>query len=277
MQSSEAAFRRRREQGSETPFWLETSGLGYHACCASHADQDMNEVSPVESPESFPAERCEVLLRGPVGLLECAVDAPEPSEECPITIVICHPHPGHGGTMHNKVVTIIERSMRECGLRTVRFNFRGVGESEGSFDDGYGETDDLFAVVEWVRRTRPDDNLWLGGFSFGSYVALRAAANLSLGQLISIAPPVDRYEFANLQRPDCPWLVVQGDEDDMVSSEAVQSWAERANPPPDLVVMQQAGHFFHRRLMDLRGLLKNGVRDQLCRPPREDTQDSADT
>ncbi|MEJ8568159.1 alpha/beta hydrolase [Elongatibacter sediminis] len=191
------------------------------------------------------------------------MDVPEPGEERPATMVICHPHPQHGGTMRNKVVTIMERSMRELGLHTVRFNFRGVGASEGSFDDGYGETDDLFAVTEWVRKVRPDDELWLGGFSFGAYVSVRAAQNLRLGQLISIAPPVDRYEFASLSRPECPWLVVQGDEDDVVSIDAVQEWAESLEPAPDLVIMQQAGHFFHRRLMDLRGLLKNGVREQL--------------
>jgi len=232
----------------------------------------MIEALPVESPESFPDERSEFLLRGPAGLLECAVDVPEPAKEHPVTIVICHPHPQHGGTMRNKVVTIMERSMRELGLRTVRFNFRGVGASEGTFDDGYGETDDLFAVVEWVRRTRPHDQLWLGGFSFGAYVSARAAANLKLGQLISIAPPVDRYDFSNLPRPECPWLVVQGDEDDVVSADAVQSWADRTDPPPKVIIMPQAGHFFHRRLMDLRGLLKNGIRNQL--PP--DVQATAD-
>ena len=206
-------------------------------------------------------------MRGPVGKLECAVDVPSPTTERSVTIVLCHPHPQHGGTMHNKVVTIMERSMRELGLRTVCFNFRGTGASEGSFDDGYGETDDLFAVVEWVRRTRPHDQLWLGGFSFGAYVSLRAASNLSLGQLISIAPPVDRYEFSTLHRPECAWLVVQGDEDDVVSVEAVRAWAARTVPPPNLVVMNQAGHFFHRRLMDLRGLLKNHVRHQLDKLP----------
>jgi alpha/beta superfamily hydrolase len=223
----------------------------------------MIETSVLESPESFPDERSEFLLRGPAGAIECAVDVPESDLARPITFVVCHPHPSHGGTMHNKVVTILERSMRELGLRTVRFNFRGVGDSAGEYDDGYGETDDLFAVVEWVRQTRPSDQLWLGGFSFGSYVSLRAACNLTLGQLISIAPPVDRYDFKALTRPECPWLVVQGDEDDVVSVDAVQSWADEVSPPLDLVVMQQAGHFFHRRLMDLRGLLKNGVRDQL--------------
>ena len=237
----------------------------------------MIEAASVESPEYFPAERSEFLLRGPAGLLECAVDVPGPAGRREITIIICHPHPQHGGTMRNKVVTIIERAMRELGLRTVRFNFRGVGASEGKFDDGYGETDDLFAVVEWVRRTRPHDVLWLGGFSFGAYIALRAASHLSLGQLISIAPPVDRYDFSTLPRPDCPWLVVQGDEDDVVSADAVRSWAEDTEPPPDLIIMERAGHFFHRRLMDLRGLLKNGVRNQLGDPTRDVPAGSANT
>jgi alpha/beta superfamily hydrolase len=161
--------------------------------------------------------------------------------------------------------------MRELGLRTVRFNFRGVGASEGMFDDGYGETDDLFAVVEWVRRTRPNDQLWLGGFSFGSFISLRAAQNLQLGQLISIAPAVGRYGFSELSHPGCPWLVVQGDEDELINIDEVRSWVDSMDPAPDLVVMEQADHFFHRRLMDLRGLLKNGVRDNLPEPRSKKT------
>ncbi len=224
---------------------------------------DMTEARTVEEAREFPPERGEFLLRGPVGMLECATDVPEPDCERPATIIICHPHPLHGGTMHNKVVTIMERSMRELGLRTVRFNFRGVGESEGEHDDGYGETDDLFTVAEWVRRTRPEDSLWLGGFSFGSYITLRAALNLDIGQLISIAPPTDRYAFDCISHPDCPWLVIQGDEDDVVNIDSVRAWVDCISPHPDLIVMEEAGHFFHRRLMDLRGLLKNGVRDNL--------------
>jgi alpha/beta superfamily hydrolase len=226
----------------------------------------MTDSHVLEQPEAFPAERSDLRLLGPAGLLECACDVPEPAEERPATIVICHPHPLHGGTMHNKVVTILERSMRELGLRTVRFNFRGVGASEGAFDDGYGETDDLFAVVEWVRRSRPDDVLWLGGFSFGAFVALKAAQNLQLGQLISIAPAVQRDGLSDLSSPGCPWLVIQGDEDELVSIDEVRDWAQTMEPQPDLVVMEQADHFFHRRLMDLRGLLKNGVREHLPEP-----------
>jgi len=231
--------------------------------CLVTMKQGMAESQEILQPDEFPASRCDFFLRGPAGKLECAADVPEASDERPATMVICHPHPEHGGSMHNKVVTILERSMRELGLRTIRFNFRSAGESEGEHDEGYGETDDLFAVTEWVRHTRPNDELWLGGFSFGSFIAMRGAQNLKLGQLICIAPPVDRFEFSQLQHPDCPWLVVQGDEDEVVCLEDVACWIEKIDPPPDFLVMEQAGHFFHRRLMDLRGLLKNGVRPNL--------------
>lgn len=231
--------------------------------CQLTMKQAMAESPDTRQTDEFPASRQEFFLRGPAGKLECVADVPELSDERPATMVICHPHPEHGGTMHNKVVTVMERSMRELGLRTIRFNFRGAGDSEGEHDDGYGETDDLFAVIEWVRRSRPNDELWLGGFSFGSFISMRAAQNLKLGQLILIAPPVDRYEFSQLQNPDCPWLVVQGDEDDVVCLEDVACWIEKLELQPEFLVMEQAGHFFHRRLMDLRGLLKNGVRPNL--------------
>jgi alpha/beta superfamily hydrolase len=226
----------------------------------------MTEASIIEQPDAFPDGHEEFFLRGPAGNLECVADVPLPADERPATIVLCHPHPQHGGTMHNKVITIMERAMRELGLRTVRFNFRGAGQSEGEYDDGYGEVDDLFVVTEWVRRTRESDELWLGGFSFGAYITLRAAQNLQLGQLISIAPAVQRYDFASQPHPGCPWLEVIGDEDELVPIEDVRAWCENIEPCPDLVVMEGASHFFHRRLMDLRGLLKNGVRAQLPEP-----------
>ena len=223
----------------------------------------MSDSLTLEHPESFPASKAELRLRGPAGMLEAIADVPLATDSVPAVAVICHPHPQHGGSFHNKVVTVLERALRELGLATVRFNYRGVGESDGEFDDGYGETEDLLAVLEWVRRVRPDDELWLGGFSFGSYVALRAAQNLKLKQLISVAPPVGRYEFSEMDRPDCSWMVIQGDEDDVVSADAVREWASKQEPPPNLIVMEQAGHFFHRRLMDVRGLVKNAVRSQL--------------
>jgi uncharacterized protein len=220
---------------------------------------------PASNPSEF-SEQPKLFLPGPAGLLEAATALPMPADARRGTAIICHPHSQHGGTMHNKVVTIVERSLRELGLATVTFNFRGVGESGGTYDDGRGETDDLLAVAGWVRQVRPDDALWLAGFSFGSYVAARAAAQLPLRQLISVAPPVNRWQFDNLAPPGCPWLVIQGESDDIVDPDAVYAFVAAQQPPPTLVRMPDTGHFFHRRLMDLRGVIKNGVRANLPPP-----------
>ena len=224
-------------------------------------------MTALDSAPSFPAASGALSLPGPAGLLESLVDLPEQDARRG-TAVICHPHPLHGGTMHNKVVTMLSRSLVELGLATVRFNFRGVGASAGSYDDGNGETDDLSAVVDWVRRERPDDALWLAGFSFGSYVALRAAASLAPQQLIQIAPPVGRWAFETITLPDCPWLIVQGEADEVVDPAAVFAWAANLPKNAQLVRMAETSHFFHRRLMDLRGAVKHGVRDNL--PPPQD-------
>lgn len=217
-----------------------------------------------DSSPAFPAASAPVTLSGPAGALECLVERPDQDERRG-TAVVCHPHPLHGGTMHNKVVTMLSRSLVELGLSTVRFNFRGVGASAGSYDEGNGETEDLRAVADWVRRERPDDALWLAGFSFGSYVALRAAQSLAPQQLIQIAPPVGRWEFEHIVLPDCPWLIVQGEDDEVVDPAAVFAWVAALTKPVQLVRMPETSHFFHRRLMDLRGAVKHGVRDNL--PP----------
>ena len=214
----------------------------------------------------FPETDATVLLPGPVGVLEAAVEFPEVADARRGIAVVCHPHPLHGGTMHNKVVTMLARSLRELGLIVVRFNFRGVGESAGEYDEGRGETLDLLAVAEWVRRHRPDDAFWLAGFSFGSYVALLGARHLPIKQMISIAPPVGRWDFSAALAPPCPWLVVQGEDDDVVDPQAVYDWIDAMDDKPALVRMPETGHFFHRRMMDLRGAIKNGVRTNLPPP-----------
>lgn len=214
---------------------------------------------------AFPETSQTLLLAGPAGQLELAVDLPEPAEARAGVAVICHPNPPDGGTLHNKVVTMTARALNELGLATVRFNFRGVGQSEGSFDNGRGETLDLLAVTDWVRAVRPDDALWLAGFSFGSWVALLGARHLPVKQMISIAPPVGLRSFDGVLPPPCPWLVVQGEADEIVSAQAVFDWVAGLAEPPTLVRMPETGHFFHRRLLDLRGAVKNGVRKNL--PP----------
>jgi alpha/beta superfamily hydrolase len=216
---------------------------------------------------AFPAESGPVLLPGPVGQLELMVDLPEPGQERAGVAIVCHPNPPEGGTLHNKVVTMTARAVSELGLAAVRFNFRGVGQSQGSFDQGRGETLDLLAVAAWLKRVRPDDALWLAGFSFGSWVALQGARQLPVKQMITIAPPVGLREFAGVLPPPCPWLVIQGDADDLVDPQAVYAWIDTLREKPTLVRMPDTGHFFHRRLMDLRGAIKNGVRKNLP-PPR---------
>ncbi len=203
-----------------------------------------------------------MILAGPAGALEVAVDPAEAPKA--VVAVICHPLPTEGGSMHNKVVTMAARALRECGVETVRFNFRGVGASEGSFDDGEGECDDLRAVVAWARAQRPGAALWLAGFSFGAYVSLRMAAELQPSALLSIAPPVGRsWDFKRIVPPSCPWLVIQGDADEIVDPEAVQAWVQSLPHPPQLVRMPDTSHFFHRKLLDLRGAIRNGIRDWL--------------
>lgn len=145
----------------------------------------MNASTP---PGIAPADESE-RIDGPAGVLELAIDDPEPeSTPADIIAVVCHPLPTEGGTMHNKVVTMAARALRECGATTVRFNFRGVGNSAGTFDEGVGEADDLRAVVAWARARKPGAQLWLAGFSFGAYVSYKVAAELQPGLLLSIAP-----------------------------------------------------------------------------------------
>lgn len=221
---------------------------------------------------AFPTADAAVRLDGPVGALEVAVEYPDGEVPTrPVLAIVCHPLPTEGGSMHNKVVTMAARSLRESGLVTVRFNFRGVGASAGEFDHGQGELDDLRAVAGWVRRQRPDVSLWLGGFSFGAYIALSGAAELQPAALIAIAPPAGRWDFARIAPPTMPWLVVQGEDDEIVEPQAVYDWVEglaqtRSGVAPSVVRMPDTSHFFHRKLMDLRGAIKHWARGQLPDP-----------
>lgn len=218
----------------------------------------MNKLAPV-----FPQATSTLLLPGPAGLLELAIDLPEASIARKGLAIICHPNPPDGGTLHNKVVTTCARALNEHGLTTVRFNFRGAGQSEGDFDNGRGEVLDLIAVAEWAHQANPEAALWLAGFSFGSWVALLGARQLPVKQMISIAPPVGMRDFSGVLPPPCPWLLIQGEDDEVVSASGVLAWAEAQKPMPQIIRMPETGHFFHRRLIDLRGAIKNGVRKNL--------------
>jgi len=176
--------------------------------------------------------------------------------------VICHPHPQAGGTLHNKVVHTLARTFQELGVPSLRFNFRGVGKSAGEFDNGNGETEDALAVIEWGRTRWPGARFWLAGFSFGAFVALKASARLTPERLITIALPVQRFEFAPLRPPSCPWLLIQGDQDEIVDARSVLAWAEQLSPMPDIVTLPGVGHFFHGRLQELKDAVIQHTRDQ---------------
>jgi len=180
----------------------------------------------------------------------------------PAFAVVCHPHPLFGGTMDNKVVYTVARACEQLGAPALRFNFRGVAASAGTYDEGRGESDDALAVIAWGRQRWPRVPLWLGGFSFGGAVALRIAEHAAPERLLLVAPGITRLERADFgparaAQPACPWLIVQGDADDVVPAQAVLDWAAQRQPRagvphPALTLLPGAGHFFHGRIGELR-------------------------
>lgn len=212
--------------------------------------------------EIFPqAKQASGVIKGPSGDLEMLTTFPvQPA--LPYVAVICHPHPLHQGTMHNKVVTTLAKSVMSQ-LPTVRFNFRGVMGSAGAYGDGVGEQDDLNAVLDWVKQVLPDHQLLLMGFSFGGYVAASVANKRhDIHHLITVAPALRLGHFNQFTDVSCPWLVVYGDQDDVVSVEGLQSLVD--DPPVKTLrgnKLVDAGHFFHGRLLDLQQCVMNEVVD----------------
>lgn len=199
-----------------------------------------------------PAGPLETLLEWPAGLSATATPA--------AFAVICHPHPLHGGTMHNKVVHTLARAMLELGIPAFRFNYRGVGASAGSYDEGVGETDDALAVIAAGRARWPQAELVLGGFSFGGVVALRAAATIAPQRLVTVAPAVDRVPLDALQALPRRWLLIQGMDDEVVPQARVQAWAEGLASPPQCAWLGGVGHFFHGALAPLKAAVQDFMR-----------------
>jgi uncharacterized protein len=203
-------------------------------------------------------------IPGPAGALQALIETPPVEAGGPQSVaafgVVCHPHPQYGGTLDNKVVYTLARAFQQRGAPAIRFNFRGVGESGGSYDEGRGETADALAVIRWGRRCWPDAALWLAGFSFGGVVGLRSAAQAKAARLVAVAPGINKIDPAGAAPPLCPWLIVQGDADDVVPPESVLGWARalEAAPgvrPPQLEVLRGAGHYFHGRINELRDVV----------------------
>lgn len=201
------------------------------------------------------AQTLRQLVPGPAGQVECAIDAPVAGEPRGVA-VICHPHPQHGGTMDNKVAQTLARAVVQLGWRSVRFNFRGVGASQGAWDDGVGEVDDALAVIAASRD--PNLPLLLAGFSFGGYVAATAAQRLpdetKPQRLVLVAPSTQKQAVPAVP-PDT--VVIHGEADEVVPLAATLDWARPQALP--VVVFPGVGHFFHGQL----ALLKNVLLQQL--------------
>ena len=192
----------------------------------------------------------QVIFQGPAGQLEGLLDSPAGTPRG--VAVVCHPHPLQQGAMTNKVTYIVARAFNDLGAVSLRFNFRGVGTSTGHYDNGVGETQDALAALDWLATQHPGLPLWLGGFSFGAYIALRAQAERPVERLVTVAPAVERFDTVPIKLPVSPWLLIQGDADDVVSLRAVQQWAASLARPPEIKILKGAGHFFHGRLNDVR-------------------------
>ena len=198
-------------------------------------------------------------LPGPAGALQALIETPVVEgpglQAVSAFAVVCHPHPLYGGSMDNKVVYTVARALEQLGAAAIRFNFRGVGASAGSYDEGRGETADALAVVAYGRRRWPNAALWLAGFSFGGAVAVRAAGEAGPQRLIAVAPGITTITVTDAAPPACPWLIVHGDADEVVPLEAVRAWADTLSPAPQMRVLPGASHFFHGRLNELRDVV----------------------
>ena len=188
-------------------------------------------------------------IYGAAGNIEGVTHLPDSAPRA--IAVVAHPLPTMQGTMENKVVTTLTKTFAELGFVALRFNFRGVGASEGVYDQGNGEVEDAIAVARYALNEYGDLPLILSGFSFGGYVQARAAQSLHPRRLVLIAPAVGRFSM-----PDVPpdTLVIHGDQDEVVPLDAAMRWAQPQHLP--IVIMPGAGHLFHGRLIELKEMVR---------------------
>jgi len=191
-------------------------------------------------------------ITGKAGNIEVLITRPENISETTPIAIISHPHPLYGGSMTNKVVHIPAKSFAELNAITVRFNFRGVGKSEGQYDDGIGEAEDLILIANELKQWRPQAPIWLAGFSFGGYVTTRAQQTIKPEKLVLVAPPVSMYPFDELEEIKVPWVVIQGGQDEVIDASAVKNWVSKSSNQPEFIWMEDVGHFFHGKLNEVK-------------------------
>jgi alpha/beta superfamily hydrolase len=189
-------------------------------------------------------------IPGPQGLLEALLDVP--TGEPRAAAVFAHPHPQFGGTMHTKAVYQSAKALARIGVAVLRFNFRGVGRSAGSFDAGPGEMDDLRAALAFVEDRYQGLPLWAAGMSFGSWIALTVGAeDPRVVVLLGVAAPVDRYDFAAVKQSDKATFLIHGEEDELISIKDVRRFYSELKEPKELVVIPDANHLFEGKTAEV--------------------------
>lgn len=182
-------------------------------------------------------------IAGPEGSLEALLDAPEGEPRA--VAVFGHPHPLHGGTMHTKALYQAAKAMPRIGVAAVRFNFRGVGRSAGTFDAGPGEKADFRAAIDFAQERFPDVPVWAAGMSFGSWIAMTVGAeDPRVSLLLGVAPPVDRYDFEPLKTCTLPKFIIHGESDELISIKEIRKFYAQLPEPKELVVIEDANHLF---------------------------------
>ena len=205
-------------------------------------------------------------ISGPAGTLEVLVDLPAGAPRA--AVVFAHPLPTEGGTMHTKVVFQGAKALARIGCVVLRFNFRGVGRSAGSWDEGRGEMDDYRAALDYFAGRYPGLELWSAGFSFGSYIAMTCGADDDrVCALIGIAPPVDRYEYASVKLSDKPKFIVHGERDELIPLHSVRSFYAQLREPKELVEIDRANHLFDGQATEVGDALEDLLMDFSCTKP----------
>ena len=197
-----------------------------------------------------------LFIPAPHGRLEAILK--EPRDQIHGVALVLHPHPLGGGTMHNKVVFRAAAALNDAGLVTLRVNFRGVGQSTGEHDEGYGERDDVRAGLDYLTANYPEQDITLCGFSFGARVGLEVGINDDrVTRLISIGTPVDKYDFSFLEQCRKPILFVHGEHDEYGNVDRLRESVARVarHAPAELRVIQGAGHFFDNQLDELKRVI----------------------
>jgi alpha/beta superfamily hydrolase len=182
-------------------------------------------------------------IPGVVGPLEVIVDRPSGVPRA--AVVLAHPLPTAGGTMHTKMVYQAAKGLVRAGCLVLRFNFRGVGRSSGQFDEGLGEQDDFRAAVTYVASTYPGLQVWAAGASFGAYIAMSVGAtDERIAALIGVAPPVNRYDFSDIEASPKPKFIIHGEEDELIPIALMRASYARMSEPRELVVIDRSDHLF---------------------------------